>query len=257
VLLLGGSAGSMDWWRAEFCRRLSDAGRLVIRYDMRDTGESTASPAGAPDYTADDLLADNVAVLDALGIEQAHVVGVSMGGGFAQWLALDHPDRVASLTLIATSPGPAPDLPPPSAALAATFENPPPPPDWSNRAEVIDYIVEGHRPYAGTLGVDEDEVRAIATTVVDRTRDVEASMTNHSLIGGDGDPLRPRLGELRARTLVLHGTDDPLFPLGHGEALAREIPGARLVPLAGMGHEYPPAPLWDQVIAELVEHTAE
>jgi pimeloyl-ACP methyl ester carboxylesterase len=72
------------------------------------------------------------------------------------------------------------------------------------------------------------------------------------LIADDGEPLRPRLGDIRAPTLVLHGSADPFFPLGHGEALAREIPGARLVALEGMGHEYPPQPLWDQVIAEIL-----
>jgi pimeloyl-ACP methyl ester carboxylesterase len=72
-----------------------------------------------------------------------------------------------------------------------------------------------------------------------------------------GEPVRPRLGEIRAPTLVLHGTEDPLFPCGHGEALAAEIPGARLLPLEGVGHEMPPRPVWDQVVAAIVEHTAE
>jgi pimeloyl-ACP methyl ester carboxylesterase len=252
ILLIGGATGSMDWWREEFCRRLAAGGRFVIRYDPRDTGESTTSKPGAPDYTADDLLADVLGVLDAFGIERAHFAGVSSGGGFAQWLALDHPDRVASLTLIATSSGPAPDLPPMSEELAATFKDPPPPPDWSNRDEVIDYIVDSHRPYAGTIPFDEDEVREVATAVVDRTADIEASMTNHWLIAGDGEPLRPRLGDIAVPTLVLHGTADPLFPFGHGEALAREIPGAQLVPLEGMGHEYPPPAVWDQAIAKML-----
>jgi pimeloyl-ACP methyl ester carboxylesterase len=252
VLLVGGATAAMDWWREEFCRRLADGGRFVIRYDLRDTGESTTSKPGAPDYSARDLLADMPAILDGFGIGRAHIAGVSMGGGFAQWLALEHPDRVALLTLIATSPGPAPDLPPMSEELAATFNDPPPQPDWSDRDQAIEAIVDSHRPYNGTLPFDEAEVRAVATAVVDRSKDIEASMTNHWLIADDGEPLRPRLGAIRAPTLVLHGTADPLFPLGHGEALAREIPGARLVALEGMGHEYPPPPLWDQVIAEIL-----
>jgi pimeloyl-ACP methyl ester carboxylesterase len=261
VLLLGGATSSMDWWQAEFCERLAAGGRFVIRYDQRDTGESTTSPAGAPDYTADDLLADIVGVLDAFEIERAHVVGMSMGGGMSQWLALEHPERVASLTLISTSSGPGgpdnPDLPPPDPRIASLFTNPAPAPDWSDREQVIDRMVEEHRPYAGPLGFDADEVRAIAATVVDRTRDVEASVTNHWLIeGGSGGPLRPRLGEIQAPTLVIHGTADPMFPLPHGEALAREIPNARLVPIEGMGHEYPPRPVWDVVIEEMLRHTA-
>jgi pimeloyl-ACP methyl ester carboxylesterase len=260
VVLLGGATSSMDWWQKEFCERLAAAGRFVVRYDQRDTGESTTSPAGSPDYTADDLLADIVGVLDALELERAHVVGVSMGGGMAQWLALEHSERVASLTLIATSSGPGgpdnPDLPPSEPRVVELFKNPPPAPDWGNREEVLDHIVEDHRPYAGSLGFDAGEVRAIAATVFDRSRDIEASMTNHWLIEGGGDPVRPRLGEIDVPALVIHGTDDPMFPLPHGEALAREIPNARLVAIDGMGHEYPPRPAWDLVIDELQRHTA-
>ena len=103
ILLIGGSAWSMDWWDGELCRRLADRGRLVVRYDNRDTGRSTSYPPGAPGYTGPDMVADAVAVLDALGIDRAHVAGLSMGGGIAQSLALDHRDRVASLTLMSTS----------------------------------------------------------------------------------------------------------------------------------------------------------
>ena len=85
--------------------------------------------------------------------------------------------------------------------------------------------------------------------------DVEASTKNHSVLEG-GEPLQPRLGQIRAPTLVLHGADDPLFPPAHGEALATAIPGARLVLLEGMGHEVPPRPLWDQVVAAVLDHTA-
>jgi pimeloyl-ACP methyl ester carboxylesterase len=255
VLLLGGASSSMDWWREDFCEQLAAGGRYVIRYDQRDTGESTSSPAGAPDYRADDLLADIVALLDALQIERAHVVGLSMGGGMAQWLALEHPERLASLTLIATSPGPDSDLPPAAPRIAELFENPPPPPDWSNPDAVVEHMVEEHRPYAGELGFDADDVRRVATIVVDRTRDPEASATNHWLLGGGDEPLRPRLGEIQAPTLVIHGTDDPMFPLPHGQALAREIPDARLVTVQGMGHEFPPRPAWDQVIDELLRHS--
>ncbi|MFL5842658.1 MAG: alpha/beta hydrolase [Thermoleophilaceae bacterium] len=150
---------------------------------------------------------------------------------------------------MSTSPGGA-DLRPVADALAARFANPAPAPDWSNRDEVIDYIVQDHRAYAGTLPFDAGEVRTLAAIVVDRTIDIEASMTNHWLVDG-GDPLRPRLGQITAPTLVIHGTQDPLFPLAHGEALAHEIPG-RLLAIEGMGHEVPPRPVWDEVIAAMV-----
>jgi pimeloyl-ACP methyl ester carboxylesterase len=99
-------------------------------------------------------------------------------------------------------------------------------------------------------------VRALVGRIVDRTVNIASSMTNHWLLEG-GESVRPRLGEIRAPTLVLQGTEDPLFPYGHGEALTAEIPGARLLPLKGVGHEMPPRPLWDPVVAAILDHTAE
>lgn len=253
ILLIAGAASPMDWWDDELCERLATGPRLVIRYDHRDTGQSVSYPAGAPDYDGGDLVADAVGILDELGIERAHLVGISMGGGIAQVLALDYPTRVASLTLISTSPG-GPDLPPMSAELKSHFDNPPPPPDWSDRRAVTDYIVEDARAFAGSRGPDEQRLRAVAGRIVDRTRNIEATYTNHWLLGG-GAPLRPRLGNIAAATLVLHGTDDPLFPYAHAEALAAEIPGATLRPLAGVGHETPPPATWDEVVAAILDHT--
>jgi pimeloyl-ACP methyl ester carboxylesterase len=260
ILLIGGAASSMDWWPEELCERLARGPRLVIRYDLRDTGQSSSYEPGAPSYGQLDLVEDAVGLLDALGITRAHLVGISMGGGIAQGLALDHADRVASMTLLSTSPGgpggPAnPDLPPMSDTLALQFAHPPPEPDWSDRAAVIDFIVEGQRPFRGSLPFDEQGLRALAATIVDRTATIASSMSNHWIIDG-GEPVRPRLGEIAAPTLVLHGTEDPLFPLAHGEALAREIPGARLLPLEGVGHEVPPPPVWDQVVEAILDHTA-
>ena len=107
ILLIAGSNSSMDGWEPDFCRRLAAGPRFVIRYDHRDTGGSTTWPAGRPGYHSRELAQDALGVLDALGVARAHLVGVSMGGAIAQLLALDHPDRVVALTLIATSSGPA------------------------------------------------------------------------------------------------------------------------------------------------------
>ena len=284
VLLIGGAAASMDWWDAELCERLAssgDGGRFVVRYDHRDTGRSTTWPAGHPAYAARELTSDALRILDALGVGRAHLVGVSMGGGIAQELAARHPDRVLTLTLIATSPagtrtGGEP-LPPPAARIRALLDDPGPEPDWSDRAAVVDHIVAGERLFAGPLGRDEDEprLRRIAESVVDRTRDVAASRTNHWLLvdddgddgpgddgddgddgPGDGDGGTFRLADLRVPTLVVHGTDDPLFPLPHGEALAAEIPGASLLALPGMGHQVPPPATWDVVVPAVAHHTA-
>jgi pimeloyl-ACP methyl ester carboxylesterase len=119
---------------------------------------------------------------------------------------------------------------------------------------VIERIMEDERAFAGSIPPDEERLRALAASVYDRARD-PATAGNHWLLGG-GEAVRHRFGEIAVPTLVVHGTDDPLFPLPHGEALAREIPGARLLALEGMGHEIPPPELWDVFVAALVEHTA-
>src|SRR5438093_1500516 len=103
ILLIMGVGGSMLWWEEGFCRMLADFGRLVIRYDHRDTGRSVTYEHGRPGYTAADLDADAVGVLDAYDLGAAHLVGVSAGGGIAQAVALDLPDRARSLTLISTT----------------------------------------------------------------------------------------------------------------------------------------------------------
>jgi len=261
ILLIGGAQSSMDWWEVEFCELLASGPRFVIRYDLRDTGQSVSYEPGAPGYDGSDLVADAIGVLDALGIGRAHVVGISMGGGIAQHLALEHVARVATLTLISTSPvGPRgtdkPDLPPMSEELASRFAEPTPEPDWSDREAVIHYIVEGLRPFAGSWPFDEERQRALVERVVDRTVNIESSMKNHWIMDG-GEPVRGRLGELNVPTLVLHGTEDPLFPYAHAEALADEIPGARLLPLVDGGHELPPRPLWNRVVAAILDHTAQ
>lgn len=254
ILLMGGSGASMLWWDEEFCERLAAAGRTVIRYDTRDTGRSVRYPLTKPGYTGTDLVMDALGVLDTLGVDRGHIVGQSMGGGIAQLIAADHPDRVATLTLMSSSVGPADDLPGIAERLMTHFGTAVEP-DWSDRTAVVDYLVAEFRAYAGTLPFEEDRIRATAERDVDRTPDIAAALTNHAHIQGDEGPLRPRLPKITAPTLVLHGTEDPLFPLPHAELLAREIPNARLVPMNGAGHDLPKA-VWDEVIPELVRHTA-
>jgi pimeloyl-ACP methyl ester carboxylesterase len=257
ILLIGGTTWSMDWWEDDLCRRLADRGRLVVRYDFRDTGRSTSYPPGCPGYTAADQVTDPLAVLDALEIGRAHVAGLSMGGGIAQRLAIEHRDRVATLTLIATSPiDPGIEgLPEMAPEIQATFTEESPEPDWSDRGAVIDFIVEGERPYAGPGNLDEPRLRALAGRAVDRTDNIAAAMTNHFLLE-DPDPVDSRLGQLRGLpTLVLHGTADPMFPLAHGRALAEAIPGARLIELEDVGHQVPPPHTWGLLVDTLVEHT--
>ena len=256
ILLVMGAGASMDWWQDDFCARLAAGPRYVIRYDHRDTGQSTSYPPGEPGYTGDDLVADAAALLAGLGVRRAHVVGQSMGGALAQLIALDHPECVASLTLAATSPaGPDDDLPPmsdeASAVFAAIAE-----PDWSDRAAVIEYLTEQWRASAGrSRPFDEDETRALSARVVDRTTNMESSMKNAYAAEGSGR-WRERLGGLDVPTLVVHGTEDPVFPLGHGEALAREIPGAELLVLEGGGHELARRD-WDVVVPAILRISRE
>ena len=255
ILLLAGMNSSMDGWEPEFCERLASGRRYVIRYDHRDTGRSVSYPPGTPRYSGDDLRNDAVGLLDALGLAQAHVAGISMGGAIAQLVALDHPARVASLTLISTTAGPGdPDLPPASEGLQAHFAKADRP-DWSDQAAVIDYIVEDYRPYAArSHPFDATAVRNLAERVVDRTINIESSMTNHGLLEDGAGRWRERLGELSMPTLVIHGDEDPLFPLAHGRALAMEIPNARLVVMEQTGHELPRR-AWDVVVPAILEHT--
>jgi pimeloyl-ACP methyl ester carboxylesterase len=256
ILLVMGAGASMDWWQDDFCARLAAGPRYVVRYDNRDTGGSTSYPPGEPGYTGDDLVADAAALIAALGVRRAHVVGQSAGGALAQLLALDHPERVASLTLVATSPaGPDPDLPPMAdearAAFAAIAE-----PDWSDRAAVIEYLTEQWRAIASrSRPFDAEGTRALCARVVDRTANMESSSKNAYAAEGS-DRWRERLGELEVPTLVVHGTEDPLFPLGHGEALAREIPGAELLTLEGGGHELARRD-WDVVVPAILRISRE
>ncbi|MEV0647957.1 alpha/beta hydrolase [Phytomonospora sp. NPDC050363] len=255
VLLIGGGASSMDWWQKEFCALLAED-RHVIRYDLRDTGRSVSYPAGKPGYTHDDLAEDAVGILDALAIETACLAGISLGGGIAQRAAVAHPDRVSSLVLMSTSPGgpggPGNDLPPMTPEVAASFASEEPGPDTSTKEGLFEAFLLGERMFAGARPVDEEELRELSYRVFARTKDIPASLYNH-FAAAAGEEVRPRLGEIKAPTLVVHGTHDPLFPLGHAEALAREIPGARLLPLEGVGHQMPPKEFWGVVVAGIRE----
>jgi pimeloyl-ACP methyl ester carboxylesterase len=252
ILLIGGGAAAMDWWEADFCRRLADGMRFVIRYDNRDTGQSVHYPPGAPGYGFPDLVADALGLLDALGVARAHIVGMSMGGTVAQHLAVHHPDRLSSLTLISTTPG-GPDLPMMTPRLRDYFSESQPP-DWSDKNAVVEHLVEAERHFEAPEYFDEQHVRALAEQVVTRSKNF-ASGQNHAILEGGGS-VRARLGEVELPTLIIHGTADPLYPYGHAEALARAIRDAELLPLNGVGHQMPPRAVWDTVVPALLRHTS-
>ena len=253
IVLSHGAGNSMLSWDEELCARLAAGRRFVIRYDHRDTGRSVTYEPGAPAYTLRDLVGDVVGLLDALELPRAHFAGLSTGGSIGQLLALDHPDRVASLALAACTPGipgqETGDLPGVSDELREFFADEPAPPDWTDRSAVIEYIVESERPFAARF--DEAAMRALAARVFDRAASIASNLTNPFLVD-PGEPWRHRLGRITAPTLVLHGTEDPLFPYAHGQALADEIPGARLLALDRTGHEYFPRHTWDLVVPALL-----
>jgi pimeloyl-ACP methyl ester carboxylesterase len=251
ILLIHGASASMLWWEEKLCERIAASGRYVIRFDNRDTGRSVGYPAGQPEYSLIDMMDDAVGILAALGIDRAHFVGQSMAGGIVTLAALYHADRVASLTLVSTTPGGA-DLPPMSREVTDYVGSGGP--DPSDPAAVVEFVVGLMRAYSGgSPYYDEGAIRALVERDVARTGNIASCLTNHFVIDV-GDPAHHRLGEIAAPTLVVHGEQDPVFPLGHAQALQGEIPGAELLILEQAGHELPPQ-VWDVFVPALIRHT--
>ena len=258
VLLVG---VTMLSWPDELCAAL--AGRYVVRYDLRDAGQSTFVDPDRPAYGLRDLVTDASELLTALNLGRTHVVGMGVGGFIAQLLALDHPDQVASLTLVSTrpvAPGPVdPDLPDhASETMGKLFGRPGP--DWTDRNSVVDYMTGSARLMSGSAGFDEQDARAAAGAVFDRAgRTAEAQRASHlgtMFAAIDCRPRwRERLADITAPTLVIHGDEDPFFPHGNGVALAAEIPGATLLTLPGVGQGLPRG-TWPVVVDALLRHAS-
>ena len=254
ILLVMGSGASMLWWEEGLCRMLADGERFVIRYDHRDTGRSVSYEPGRPGYTGRELVADAAGVLDAYEIPAAHIVGVSAGGAFGQLLALDYAERVLSLVLISSSPALSTgrELPPPTEEFRRFVSSARM--DWSDSESVIGYLVDYSRVLAGgKRPFDEAAVAELVRRDVERARDYGA-VRNHDAISAGGRPRAP-LSAIRAPTLVIHGTADPMFPIEHGTALAKEIPGATLLRLPGAGHGIDRVD-WPSIVRAILAHTA-
>lgn len=234
VLLAGGT--TMLSWPAALCERLAAGGRRVVRYDLRDSGESTTTNPNAPAYTLRDLAADAAALADALGGPSAHLAGIGVGGMVAQVAALDHPGAFSALTLVGTRPV-APgkvddDLPDhDQATMKRLFALAMP--DWTDREAVATFAAAR----AEIRGDDPVAARAIGGRIWDRTPGTASPVQMANQLGLVFSKLnckprwRERLPEIAVPTLVVHGRRDPFFPVGNGEAIAREIPGARLLVL--------------------------
>jgi pimeloyl-ACP methyl ester carboxylesterase len=233
-------------WPDALCERLAAGGRRVVRYDLRDCGESTTVDPDAPAYTLRDLAADAAALAAALGGAPAHLAGVGVGGMVAQVAVLDHPRAFSALTLAGTrpvAPGP-PDADLPDhdqAAMQRLFARPMP--DWADREAVAGFAAAG----AEARGDDPDAARAIAARIWDRTPGTAPPVQMANQLGMvfaklDCTPRwRERLPEVAVPTLVVHGRRDPFFPVGNGEAIAREVPGARLLVLEDAATAIPDA----------------
>jgi pimeloyl-ACP methyl ester carboxylesterase len=239
LLLVMGATASMLGWPDAFCAALAAEGLHVIRFDHRDTGQSTTVPPGAATYAVEDMAGDVIAILDAYGIGRAHLAGLSLGGYLAQMVALTHPRRVASLTLIASEPlgwdGPAlphiaPEILEHFGGLATL--------DWTDRAAAAAFLARTERLCTADAGrFDAAAARARAGAVLERTES-PASMFNHAALNVRED-WTGRFRDIACPVLVIHGAEDPVLPVENGRALAAGIAGARLVVLEETGHEIP------------------
>ncbi|PGH42937.1 alpha/beta hydrolase [Micromonospora sp. WMMA1996] len=251
VLLAGGT--TMLSWPDALCARLAAGGRRVVRYDLRDSGRSTTRDPEAPAYTLRDLAADAAALADALGAGPAHLAGIGVGGMVAQVAVLDHPGAFSALTLVGTravAPGPPDDDLPDhdQATTSRLFARPLP--DWADREAVAAFAAAG----AEILGDDPAAARTVAARIWDRTPSTAPPVQMANQMGMvfsrlDCTPRwRERLAEIEVPTLVVHGRRDAFFPVGNGEAIAQEIPGARLLILDEAASAIP-----DAAVGEVAE----
>ncbi|MER8187230.1 alpha/beta hydrolase [Kitasatospora sp. NPDC094015] len=234
MLLVGGT--TMLSWPDALCERLAAGGRRVVRYDLRDSGESTTEDPLAPAYTLRDLAADAAALVEELGGGPAHLAGIGVGGMVAQVAALDRPEAFSALTLVGTravAPGPVDDDLPDhdGETMGRLFSRSLP--DWGDREAVADFAASG----AEIRGDDPVAARATAARIWDRTPGTGPAVQMANQMGLVFSRLdcaprwRERLSGIGIPTLVVHGRRDRFFPVGNGEALARGIPGARLLVL--------------------------
>jgi pimeloyl-ACP methyl ester carboxylesterase len=264
VLLIMGLATQMVGWDIRFCKLIAERGFHVVRFDNRDVGRSSQIQGGPPpdvgaaiagdassaSYLLDDMADDAMGLLDHLRIEEAHLVGASLGGMIAQTVAIRHPERVLSLTSIMSRPGDPESGQPHPEAIPALLRAP-----ARDREGYAKSAVEAFR-IIGTKGVDgsDEFVRERARQSYDRG--YSPAGVARQLVGiiASGDRTEA-LRKLDVPTLVIHGDADPLIDVSGGRATAAAIPGARLEIFEGMGHDLP-RPLWDRLI-DLIAENAE
>lgn len=253
VVLVMGATASMLGWPDALCNALADRRLHILRFDHRDTGQSTTVAPGEATYAVEDMAGDVLAVMEGYGLETAHLVGMSLGGYLAQMVAIMQPGRVASLALISTEPlgwdgEPLPHISDDFLAhfgALATL-------DWADQEAVADFLVESERLCAGSgAPFDANGARAVVQRVLERTES-PASMFNHGTVTTRED-WTGGFRRIDCPVLVIHGEEDPILPVENGRAIAAGIPGARIDVLPGVGHELPSARL-EWIADRLAEH---
>ena len=259
VLMIMGVGAQMVNWPDGFCEELASRGFHVIRFDNRDCGHSTKLGDPPPPldrvrrgeitdvpYGLHEMAADAVGLLDALGLERAHVVGASLGGMIAQRLALDFPKRVLTLASLMSTPGDRRVGHPTPEALEVLMR-----PPARTREDYIEGVVEARRVIGSADELrDEDASRAMAGRAFDRGLFPDGTARQFAAIFTAPDRTA-ELASLSVPTVVIHGADDSLIGVSGGEATAAAIPGAELVVIKDMGHDLPPG-LWGR-IADVLE----
>jgi len=259
VLLISGLGAQLIAWDDAFCQELVDRGLFVIRFDNRDVGLSshlaggplpypsarTAGAAQAAPYTLAEMAADTAGVIENLGLDSAHLVGISLGGMIAQILAIERPERIRSLTSIMSMTGNG-RVGQPTEAARALFLLPP----VSTLAGAMDRSVLFNRAVGSpAYRIDETELRDRAARAFDRAFDPEGVV--RQLAAAMTTPDRTEdLHRLDLPTLVIHGAEDQLIAVSGGQATAAAIPGAELLVIDGMGHDLP-RPLWPTVVERI------
>jgi pimeloyl-ACP methyl ester carboxylesterase len=249
VLLVNGLGSQCTAFATEFCDMLVDAGCGVIRFDNRDVGRSTKFDHATtnPPYTFADMALDAVAVLDAADVRRAHAVGVSMGGQIVQQLAIDHLQRLTSLTSVMSTTGD-PDVGRPTAEAISVLLRPAP----SDRDGFISQYLEALRVYGSPDQFDPTYLAAVAGEAYDRCF-CPAGRTRQAAAAAAAVSRSPALAGVRLPALVLHGDRDPLIDISGGRRTAEAIPNARFEVIEGMGHDLPPA-YWPSIARLIAAH---
>jgi pimeloyl-ACP methyl ester carboxylesterase len=245
LLLVNGLGSQCINFKEAFCEKFVAQGFQVVRFDNRDVGLSSHLADG-PEYTVHDMAADGFAVLDAIGVDKAHIAGWSMGGMIVQTMALDRPERVLSMTSVMSSPGGVTLAAEPDVAERFNARAP------KSRDDFIAQYIDGLRAWGSPAYQEVDRLTADAGAAYDRCFDPKGKARQMAAIVRSGSR-QDALRSLKVPALIVHGDADRLVPIAAGQLTHECIPGSRFEVVAGMGHDYPPQ-IWDTVVELISKH---